>query len=127
MGSTSRLTNKVGTFAVKKGQPDGIMLPMLPCYQEDGYDPDETKLLVIEYPGKKKACEKQEETRSRAPVRSPEHDSECGRVMDLGHDRLIFHAKPTSRSDHSRKERPRRFPTTKRTGKLGGFPRRLPL
>ena len=37
-----QLTNKVGTFAVKKGQPDGIMLPMLPSYQEYGYDPDKT-------------------------------------------------------------------------------------
>ena len=30
---------------------------MLPYYQEDGYDPDETKLLVIEYPGRRRRSE----------------------------------------------------------------------
>jgi len=44
---------------IKKGKPDGIMLPMLPFYQEYGYDPDKQELVVIEYPAKKKAMEKQ--------------------------------------------------------------------
>lgn len=44
---------------IKKGKPDGIMLPMLPYYQEYGYDPDAKELVVIEYPAKKKALEDQ--------------------------------------------------------------------
>jgi hypothetical protein len=44
---------------IKKGKPDGIQLPMLPYYQEYGYDPDKKELVVIEYPEKKKALEEQ--------------------------------------------------------------------
>ena len=44
---------------IKKGQPDGIQLPMLPYYQEYGYDPDSKELVVIEYPEKKKAMQEQ--------------------------------------------------------------------
>ncbi len=44
---------------IKKGKPDGINLPMLPYYQEYGYDPDAKELVVIEYPAKKKAMEAQ--------------------------------------------------------------------
>ena len=44
---------------IKKGKADGIQLPMLPYYQEYGYDPDKKELVVIEYPEKKKAMEKQ--------------------------------------------------------------------
>ena len=44
---------------IKKGKPDGIQLPMLPYYQEYGYDPDAKELVVIEYPEKKKAMEAQ--------------------------------------------------------------------
>jgi hypothetical protein len=44
---------------IKKGKPDGIQLPMLPYYQEYGYDPDKRELVVIEYPAKKKAMEEQ--------------------------------------------------------------------
>jgi len=46
---------------IKKGKPDGIQLPMLPYYQEYGYDPDSKELVVIEYPGKKKAFEEQQD------------------------------------------------------------------
>jgi hypothetical protein len=44
---------------IKKGKPDGIQLPMLPYYQEYGYDPEKKELVVIEYPAKKKAMEEQ--------------------------------------------------------------------
>jgi len=44
---------------IKKGKPDGMRLPMLPYYQEYGYDPDKQELVVIEYPAKKKAMEEQ--------------------------------------------------------------------
>ena len=46
---------------IKKGKPDGIQLPMLPYYQEYGYDPDTKELVVIEYPEKKKAFEDQQD------------------------------------------------------------------
>ena len=39
---------------IKKGKPDGLQLPMLPYYQEYGYDPDTQELVVIEYPARKK-------------------------------------------------------------------------
>ena len=44
---------------IKKGSADGIQLPMLPYYQEYGYDPDKKELVVIEYPAKKKAMKEQ--------------------------------------------------------------------
>ena len=44
---------------IKKGKPDGLQLPMLPYYQEYGYDPDTKELVVIEYPEKKKAMQDQ--------------------------------------------------------------------
>lgn len=44
---------------IQKGKPDGIMLPMLPYYQEYGYDPDKHELVVIEYPAKKKEFDEQ--------------------------------------------------------------------
>jgi hypothetical protein len=44
---------------IKKGKPDGIQLPMLPFYQEYGYDPDKQELVVIEYPAKKQAMQEQ--------------------------------------------------------------------
>jgi hypothetical protein len=44
---------------IKKGKADGIQLPMLPYYQEYGYDPDKKELVVIEYPEKKKAMDEQ--------------------------------------------------------------------
>jgi hypothetical protein len=40
---------------IRKGKPDGLHLPMLPYYQEYGYDPDTRELVVIEYPAKKRA------------------------------------------------------------------------
>ena len=46
---------------IKKGKPDGIQLPMLPYYQEYGYDPDAKELVVIEYPEKKKAYREQQD------------------------------------------------------------------
>ena len=46
---------------IKKGKPDGIQLPMLPYYQEYGYDPDAKELVVIEYPEKKKAHQEQQD------------------------------------------------------------------
>jgi hypothetical protein len=46
---------------IKKGKRDGIPLPMLPYYQEYGYDPDTKELVVIEYPEKKKAFEEQQD------------------------------------------------------------------
>lgn len=44
---------------IKKGKPDGLQLPMLPFYQEYGYNPDTQELVVIEYPAKKKEFDEQ--------------------------------------------------------------------
>jgi hypothetical protein len=44
---------------IKKGKPDGIQLPMLPYYQEYGYDSDKKELVVLEYPSKKKEWQEQ--------------------------------------------------------------------
>jgi hypothetical protein len=46
---------------IKKGKPDGIQLPMLPYYQEYGYDPDAKELVVIEYPEKKKTFQDEQD------------------------------------------------------------------
>ena len=52
---------------IKKGEPDGLMLPMLPYYQEYGYDSDNKQLVVIEYPEKKREFEEQEGIISKSP------------------------------------------------------------
>ncbi len=39
---------------ISPGKPDGLRLPMLPYYQEYAYDPTSYKLIVIEFPDKKK-------------------------------------------------------------------------
>jgi hypothetical protein len=44
---------------IKPGQPDGIQLPQLPYYQEYGYDEKNHKLIILEYPDRKAAFEKQ--------------------------------------------------------------------
>src|SRR4051794_6725562 len=46
---------------IKKGKANGIQLPMLPYYQEYGYDPVAKELVVIEYPAKKKALQDQQD------------------------------------------------------------------
>jgi hypothetical protein len=51
---------------IGKGKPDGLQLPMLPYYQEYGYDPDAKELVVIEYPEKKRQYEEQEGIRSKS-------------------------------------------------------------
>jgi hypothetical protein len=47
---------------IQPGKPDGIMLPMLPYYQEYAYDPEAKELIVIEFPAKKE--QRQKETTS---------------------------------------------------------------
>jgi len=49
---------------IEKGKPDGIMLPMLPYYQEYAYDPDAKALVVMEFPAKKE--QRQQETTGAA-------------------------------------------------------------
>lgn len=44
---------------IKPGQPDGLRLPQLPYYQEYAYDEKEHKLIVLEYPERKKQMEAQ--------------------------------------------------------------------
>jgi hypothetical protein len=39
---------------ISPGKPDGLQLPMLPYYQEYAYDPTSHKLIVVEFPNKKK-------------------------------------------------------------------------
>jgi hypothetical protein len=44
---------------IRKGKPDGIQLPMLPFYQEYGFDSNSGELVVIEYPAKKQEFDEQ--------------------------------------------------------------------
>ncbi|MEX0671009.1 MAG: hypothetical protein WD060_11200, partial [Pirellulales bacterium] len=44
---------------IEKGKPEGIMLPMLPYYQEYAYDPEAKELVVIEFPAKKEQRRKE--------------------------------------------------------------------
>jgi hypothetical protein len=39
---------------IAPGKPDGLQLPMLPYYQEYAYDPASQKLIVVEFPEKKR-------------------------------------------------------------------------
>ena len=47
------------TAIIKKDQPDGIQLPMLPFYQEYAYDAKNYALVVVEFPAKKADYEKE--------------------------------------------------------------------
>lgn len=58
-GSKPKTYEEFMDVIIKKGKPDGLQLPMLPYYQEYGYDPDAKELVVIEYPEKKKAFDAQ--------------------------------------------------------------------
>jgi hypothetical protein len=44
---------------IKVGKPDGVQLPMLPYYQEYAYDVDNHKLVVVEYPARKEARQRE--------------------------------------------------------------------
>ncbi|MCM2375288.1 hypothetical protein [Aporhodopirellula aestuarii] len=44
---------------IKKGQPDGIRLPMLPYYQEYTWDKKNQKLVVVDFPARIEEREKQ--------------------------------------------------------------------
>ncbi|GAA4473215.1 hypothetical protein [Novipirellula rosea] len=44
---------------IKKDQPDGIRLPMLPYYQEYAWDQKNQKLVVVDFPARKAEREKQ--------------------------------------------------------------------
>ncbi len=44
---------------IEPGKPDGLMLPMLPYYQEYAYDPEAKELVVIEFPAKKEQRQKE--------------------------------------------------------------------
>ena len=44
---------------IKKGQSDGIHLPMLPYYQEYAWDQTNQKLVVLDFPARKAEREKQ--------------------------------------------------------------------
>jgi hypothetical protein len=44
---------------MKKGQPDAYRLPQLPYYQEYAYDAANKRLVVVEFPEKKKQFEEQ--------------------------------------------------------------------
>lgn len=46
---------------MKRGKPDAVRLPMLPFYQEYGYDVANHKLVVIEYPAKKAEQKRQQD------------------------------------------------------------------
>jgi hypothetical protein len=44
---------------IEPGSPNGLMLPMLPYYQEYAYDPEAKELVVIEFPAKKEQRQKE--------------------------------------------------------------------
>jgi hypothetical protein len=46
---------------IKVGKPDGIMLPERPYYQEYAYDVDNHKLVVLDFPERKKQMQKQQD------------------------------------------------------------------
>jgi hypothetical protein len=49
------------TFIIKKGNADGIQLPMLPYYQEYAYDEANKKLVTVEFPAKKEQFKKEQD------------------------------------------------------------------
>jgi hypothetical protein len=46
---------------IKKGQPEGIQLAMLPYYQEYAWDETKQKLVVVEFPAKKAQFQDQQD------------------------------------------------------------------
>jgi hypothetical protein len=51
------------SLIIKKGQPDGIQLPMLPYYQEYAYDEANRKLVAVEFPALKEQFQKEQNER----------------------------------------------------------------
>jgi hypothetical protein len=49
------------TLIIKKDQPDGIQLAMLPFYQEYAYDEVNRKLVVVEFPAIKAKFQKEQD------------------------------------------------------------------
>ena len=48
-------------------KPNGIRLPQLPAYQEYGYDAENHKLVVLEYPARKEELNRQFQEKIRIP------------------------------------------------------------
>lgn len=46
---------------IKKGQPDGIQLAMLPYYQEYAWDEANQKLVAVEFPARKEQFQKEQD------------------------------------------------------------------
>lgn len=44
---------------IRVGQPDGIQLPMLPYYQEYAWDAQQQKLVVVDFPARQEARQKE--------------------------------------------------------------------
>ncbi len=44
---------------IRVGQPDGIQLPMLPYYQEYAWDSQQQKLVVVDFPARQEARQKE--------------------------------------------------------------------
>ena len=51
------------TEIIKKDQPDGLQLAMLPYYQEYAWDVASQKLVVVDFPAKKEGFQKQQDER----------------------------------------------------------------
>jgi len=51
------------THILKKDQPDGLQLAMLPYYQEYAYDEPNQRLVVVEFPAKKEQFQQQQDKR----------------------------------------------------------------
>jgi hypothetical protein len=49
------------SLIIRKDQPDGIQLAMLPYYQEYAYDEANRKLVVVEFPAKKEQFQKEQD------------------------------------------------------------------
>ncbi len=47
---------------IRVGQPDGIQLPMLPYYQEYAWDAQQQKLVVVDFPARQEARQKELES-----------------------------------------------------------------
>ncbi len=61
LGDKTLTYDEFMTNIIKKGQPDGVELPLLPYYLEYAYDEAGKKLVVVEFPEKKAQFQKQQD------------------------------------------------------------------
>ena len=96
-----RYPKDVQEFMDEVIKPNGIRLPQLPAYQEYGYDAENHKLVVLEYPERREELKRQFQEKISAREAGPAQRGRCSRENPRGRRvgviRVTFHGRARSR------------------------------